>query len=247
MKKVVLVTGGARGIGKKIAETMAGAGYAIAVNYNSSESRAKKFENELRSMRADYMFVKADISKEDQVQAMVDAVMNKYGRIDILVNNSAITNDTLFQDKTAGSFKKILDVNVVGAFNVSKLVGNIMHTQKKGKIINISSTNGINTYYPMCLEYDASKSALISLTHNLAVQFSPYVNVNAIAPGFIATESELDGVDEDFIKLESEKVLVKRAGTEQDVANLVKFLASDESDYINNEVIRIDGGLYGNV
>ena len=98
----------------------------------------------------------------------------------------------------------------------------------------------------MCVEYDASKSALNSLTHNLAMQFAPYVNVNAIAPGFIATESEISGMDEEFIKLEEEKILLKRAGSEQDVANLVKFLASNESNYINNEIIRIDGGMYGN-
>jgi 3-oxoacyl-[acyl-carrier protein] reductase len=126
-------------------------------------------------------------------------------------------------------------------------VGDIMYAQKSGKIINISSTNGINTYFPMCLEYDASKSALISLTHNLAVQFAPYVNVNAIAPGFIATESELEGMDDDILRMESDKTLLRRAGTEQDVANLVMFLASEQSSFINNEVIRIDGGVYGNI
>ena len=247
MKKVALITGGARGIGKSIAETLSNDGYIIVVNYNSSVERAFKFQEELKNAKKECMFVCADISKENQVQAMVDAVMDTYGRIDVLVNNSAITNDTLFSDKNAESFRKIFDVNVIGAFNVSKLVGNIMFNQKYGKIINISSTNGINTYYPMCMEYDASKSALISLTHNLAIQFAPHVNVNAIAPGFIATESELDGVDEEFVKLESEKVLLKRPGNEKDVANLVKFLASDESNFINNEVIRIDGGIYGNM
>ena len=245
MKKVALITGGARGIGKKIAETMVNSGYFVVVNYNSSEQRARDFAKELKKDNS--LFIKADISNEKQVKLMIDEIMAKLGRIDVLINNSAITNDTLFQEKTAESFRKILDVNVVGAFNVSKLVGDIMYKQKYGKIINISSTNGINTYFPMCLEYDASKSALISLTHNLAMQFAPYVNVNAVAPGFIATESELNGTDDDFIKMESEKVLVKRAGTEQDVANLVKFLASDEASYINNEVIRIDGGLYGNL
>lgn len=247
MKKVALVTGGARGIGKKVVETLADNGYVVVVNYNSSVERAKSFEKQLKQSGKECMFVHADISQETDVNCMIECVMAKYGRIDVLVNNSAITNDTLFQDKTAESFRKILDVNVVGAFNVSKLVGDIMYQQKSGKIINISSTNGINTYFPMCLEYDASKSALISLTHNLAVQFAPYINVNAIAPGFIATESEVDGMDEEILKLESEKTLLKRAGSEQDVANLVNFLASDESNFINNEVIRIDGGIYGNL
>ena len=245
MKKVALVTGGARGIGKKIVETLVEDGYIVCVNYNSSEKRAKTFEEELKLNNAECLFVKADVSDEIAVKSMVDKVIKKFGRIDVLVNNSAVTNDTLFHEKTAESFRRILEVNLIGAFNVSKLVGDIMYKQKSGKIINISSTNGINTYFPMCLEYDASKSALNSLTHNLAMQFAPYVNVNAVAPGFIATESELDGVDEDFVRLESEKVLLKRAGTESDVANLVSFLASDKANYINNEIIRIDGGLYG--
>ncbi len=247
MSKVCLITGGARGIGKKIAETMSNNGYTVVVNYNSSTERAMAFQKELNDMGRECLFVKADVSDERQVSDMVELIMSKYGKIDVLVNNSAITHDSLFNEKNANDFRRVFDVNVVGAFNVSKLVGNIMHNQKYGKIINIASTNGINTYYPMCVEYDASKSALISLTHNLAVQFAPYVNVNAVAPGFIATESELDGMDEEFVKEESEKTLVRKVGTEEDVANLVKFLASDEAGYINNEVIRIDGGLYGNM
>ena len=117
--------------------------------------------------------------------------------------------------------------------------------QEYGRIINISSTNGINTYYPICFDYDASKAALISLTHNLAMQFGPYVNVNAIAPGFIGTESELDGYDEEFLQSEQDKILVKRYGRPEEVAYLVKFLISEEANYINNTVIRIDGGQQG--
>ena len=128
---------------------------------------------------------------------------------------------------------------------MSKFLGEFMFSQKSGKIINIASTNGINTYYPMCLDYDASKAGVISLTHNLAMQFAPFVNVNCVAPGFIATESEIKDMDQEFIKMEEEKVFKKRAGTEQDVANLVLFLSSDKADYINSEVIRIDGGMYG--
>jgi 3-oxoacyl-[acyl-carrier protein] reductase len=114
-----------------------------------------------------------------------------------------------------------------------------------GRIVNIASTNGINTYYPMTLDYDASKAALISLTHSLALQFAPEVNVNAIAPGFIGTESELEGYDEEFLKQETEKILVERYGRPEEVAHLVRFLISNEADYINNTVIRIDGGQRG--
>ena len=120
-----------------------------------------------------------------------------------------------------------------------------MQDNKYGRIINISSTNGINTYYPMKIDYDASKAALNSLTHNLALQYAPYVNVNAIAPGFIGTENELDGYDEEFLKAEQEKILVQRYGEPEEVAHLVKFLISDEAAYINNSIIRIDGGQKG--
>ena len=151
----------------------------------------------------------------------------------------------MWHEKNAEDFRRTLDVNVVGAYNVARRVSNHMMDNKWGRIINISSTNAINTYYPMCVEYDASKAALISLTHNLSVEFAPYVTVNAIAPGFIGTDSELQGYDEEFLKSEQEKILVGRYGKPKEVAKLVAFLVSDDAGYINNSVIRIDGGQYG--
>ena len=245
MKKVALITGGARGIGKRIAEALADEGYIVVVNYNSSVDRAKSMQGEFDKKGIDAMFVRADISDEKQVQSMIDQVMAKYGRIDVLVNNSAVTHDSLFQDKSAKTFEDVLRVNLIGTFSVSKLVGQIMYNNKSGKIINISSTNGDNTYFPMCMEYDASKAGINSLTHNLAMQFKPYVNVNAVAPGFIATESEVSGMDDEYIDSEVEKIMLRRVGTEEDVANLVVFLASSKSDYINNQIIKINGGMYG--
>lgn len=244
-RKVALVTGAGRGIGKAIARELALDGYNIVINYNTSEDGAKELYNSFKELNITAMLVKCDITNEQEVKNMVDNVIKKFGHIDVLVNNAGIAIDALFNDKTVEEFKKTLNVNVIGTFLVSKYVGEAMIANKYGKIVNISSTNGINTYYPMCIDYDASKAAIISLTHNLAVQFAPYVNVNAIAPGFIATERELEGMDEEFVKQEVEKVLVKRAGTAQDVANLVKFLVSDKAGFINNEVIRIDGGMYG--
>ena len=120
-----------------------------------------------------------------------------------------------------------------------------MLEKKNGNIINLTSTNAINTYFPMCIDYDASKSAIISLTHNLAVQFAPFINVNAVAPGFVGTDSELNGMDEEFISSEIEKVMVKRMGTEKEVAKIVFVLASNDASFINNQVIKIDGGIYG--
>ena len=140
-----------------------------------------------------------------------------------------------------------MDVNVIGAYNCAVRVWPHMKQQEYGRIINISSTNGMNTYYPMSVDYDASKAALNSLTHDLAVQFAPFVHVNAIAPGFIGTESELDGYDEEFLKEEEEKILVKRYGRPEEVAHLVRFLISDDADYINNTIVRIDGGQMGSI
>lgn len=244
-KKIALVTGGAKGIGRACVMELARAGYSVAINYNTSETQAKNLKSELDKLKIDSIIVKADISNEADVKQMVEQVVKHFGHIDVLINNAAVSLDSMFYDKTVESFNKTLNTNVVGTFLVSRLVGEIMYNNKYGKIINLSSTNGINTYYPMCLEYDASKAAIISLTHNLAIQFAPYVNVNAVAPGFIATESEVGEMDEEFIKLEEQKVLVGRAGQPEEVAKLVKFLVSDDANFINNEVIRIDGGIYG--
>lgn len=243
--KTAIVTGASRGIGKTIALTLAREGYNVVITYNTKRKKAEDVAKQIKAYGVDSLVLQCDISNEDSVKTLTQKSIERFGRIDVLVNNAAMSIDSLFRDKTVANFKRTLEVNLIGTFLVSKYIGETMYESKYGKIINISSTNGINTYFPMCLDYDASKSGVISLTHNLAMQFAPYINVNAIAPGFIATESEVSDMDEEFVKSEEEKILLKRAGTEQDVANLVKFLASDESSYINNEVIRIDGGMYG--
>lgn len=243
--KTALITGGARGIGKAIVLELASKGYNVIINYNSSEKEAMELKDTLEKQCAFCLVYKADIRNEQEFRNMIDEAISKFGKIDVLINNSAVTHDSLFRDKTIEDFKDTLNVNVVGTFLVSKLVGEIMYENKFGRIINMTSTNGINTYFPMCIDYDASKSAIISLTHNLATQFAPYVCVNAIAPGFIATESEIGDMDEEFIRAEEEKVMVRRAGTPEEVAKLVSFLVSDDAGFINNTVIRIDGGIYG--
>lgn len=246
MNKVVLITGGAQGIGKAIALELGKQGYDIVINYLTS----KKEAHALKDMIIDNygvrcMAIQCDVSKEDEVNQMISSIELELGGVDILINNAAVDLSNLFHLKNAEEFRKTLDVNVVGAFNCSKRVYRHMLDQEYGRIINISSTNGINTYYPMCIDYDASKAALISMTHNLAFEFAPYVNVNCIAPGFIGTENELDGYDKEFLKEEVEKIMVKRYGNPQEVAYLVKFLISDEANFINNTVIRIDGGQKG--
>ena len=246
MNKVVLVTGGAQGIGKAIILELAKNHYDVVINYLTSNKAAALLEEEIKkNYDVRVMTIQADVSKEEEVDAMISLIEKKWGGVDILVNNAAVDLSNLFHLKTADEFRKTLDVNVVGAFNCSKRVYRHMLDQEYGRIINISSTNGINTYYPMCIDYDASKAALISLTHNLAFEYGPYINVNAIAPGFIGTDNELDGYDEEFLKGEQEKIMVNRYGKPEEVAYLVKFLISDEANFINNTIIRIDGGQKG--
>lgn len=246
MNKVVLVTGGAQGIGKAIVLELAKNHYDVVINYLTSNKAATLLEEEIKkNSDVRVMTIQSDVSKEEEVDAMISLIEKKWGGVDILINNAAVDLSNLFHLKTADEFRKTLDVNVVGAFNCSKRVYRHMLDQEYGRIINISSTNGINTYYPMCIDYDASKAALISLTHNLAFEYGPYINVNAIAPGFIGTDNELDGYDEEFLKEEQEKIMVNRYGKPEEVAYLVKFLISDEANFINNTIIRIDGGQKG--
>ena len=243
MSKTVLVTGSAKGIGRAIIIELAKEGYNCIINYNKSEKEALELKDFIeKSYNAKALAIKCDISNEFLVMDMFNEIEKTFGGVDVLVNNAAIDLSNLFNKIEVEDFKKTIDTNLIGAFICSRLAFPYMKKNKWGRIINISSTNGINTYFPSSLAYDASKAALNSLTHNLAVEFKPYVLVNAICPGFVGTDSELKGYDEDFLKEEEDKILLKRCGTPEEVAHLVKFLASDEASYINNSIIRIDGG-----
>ncbi len=236
MERVVLVTGASRGIGKAIAEAFINNGDVVYINYNNSYDEAYKF---LKYYNAH--IIKADVSKEDEVKKMIETIKNDYGKIDILINNAGIAIDSIIDDKTVDNFNEILATNLVGPFLVAKYACKIMD---KGSIINISSTNGIDTYYPYSLDYDASKAGLISLTHNLAVLLAPNIRVNAVAPGWVDTDMNKN-LDEEYKEKECEKILSKRFGVPSEIAKVVFFLASDDASYINNTVIRVDGGFYG--
>ena len=248
MNRIVLITGAAGGIGSATALKLASSGYDVVLNYAHSKDAALSLCEKIREeYKVRCLAIQADVSKEKEVDRMVTQIEEELGSVDILINNAGIDLPDLYHLKTAEQFRQVLDVNVVGAYNCANRVYKGMLEKEYGRIINISSTNGINTYYPMCFDYDASKAALISLTHNMAMQYAPYVNVNAIAPGFIGTEKELDGYDEEFLKEETEKILVKRYGKPEEVADLIRFLISDEASFINNTIIRIDGGQIGAV
>lgn len=241
MDKVCLVTGGSRGIGRATVLEFAKNGYNVVINYVNNSVIAEELKKEVESKYGICaLTIKCDVANELEVRNMVEEVINTFGEIDVLVNNAGIAIDTTFEDKTVENFRRTLDVNLIGMFLVSKEVGKYMLNVNKGSIINISSTNGIDTVYPESLDYDCSKAGVISLTKNLAIQYAPYIRVNSIAPGWVLTEMNKE-LDQEFVKEEEEKILLNRFATPEEIAKVIYFVAVDAS-YINNEVIRVDGG-----
>lgn len=186
MNKVVLITGASRGIGAACATIFAKNGYNIIINYLNSEKKAISLKNELeKNYNVNCDIYKCDISKEEDVLKMYDFVKSKYNQIDVLINNAAISNDMFIDKKKINDFRKVIDVNLIGTYMVTTIFAKLI---SKGSIINISSTNGIDTYYPESIDYDASKAAIISLTHNFAKYYAPNIRVNAICPGWVETD-----------------------------------------------------------
>lgn len=240
--KTVLVTGSSSGLGKSIIEKYASNGYNTIITYLTHENEALKFNEYIKNKyKVKSICVKLDISEENDIQNLYELILNDFGKIDVLVNNASICNDTLFEDKTKDNFMKIIEVNLVGTFLMSKTFGKLMYNNKNGSIINISSNNGIDSYYSESLDYDASKAGVINLSHNLANVFSPYVRVNTICPGWIETPMN-ENMSEEFKNKEINKILLKRFASPEEISNLVYFLSSDEASYINDSVIKIDGG-----
>lgn len=240
--KIALVTGSSRGIGKATIIELASKGCNVIINYVNGEKEAEELKKYVNNkFNIDVMVIKADVSNEEEVKEMIDKIITKFNKIDILVNNAGIAIDNGFHEKTIDEFKKVLDVNLIGTYLVSKYVSVQMLKQKYGKIINVSSTNGINTNYPYSIDYDASKAGVISLTRNLALQLAPYINVNCVAPGWVNTEMN-EELDENYIKEENKKILLNRFAEPEEIAKVIAFLASDDASYVNNAVIRVDGG-----
>lgn len=244
MNKNALITGGTRGIGEAIAHEFAKKGYNLIINYVNSKEKAEKLKNELKEKyNIKVLTSQADLADEKAIENMVDIAIKKFGKIDVLVNNAGIVIDKEFEDRTIEDWKQILNINLIAPFILTKLIGKEMVKNKSGAIINISSTNGINTYYPTSVDYDASKSGLISLTYDSAVELAPYVRVNCIAPGWVNIEMNKE-LPEDFVKEETERILVKRFAEPEEIAKVATFLASDDASFINSTVIKVDGGWY---
>ena len=245
MKRNAIVTGGSRGIGKEIAEILAKNGYNVLITYVKSNQLANEFvENLQKKYKVKAICYKADMSNIDEVDQLVRFAIKTFKHIDVLINNAAVCMDEEFEARTVGQFVKTFEINLFSVFELSKKVGEHMFENQYGKIVNRSSNNSINSFYPTTIDYDASKSALNSLTKNLAIQFAPYVNVNAVAPGWIDTDMNKKVLTPDIAELVSEKILKRRIGKPIDVANLVEFLVSDKADYIDGEIIVIDGGMF---
>lgn len=238
----VLITGGTRGIGRATAIEFAKKGYDIVINYVKEDKLALELKEEIEKDYGVRVYLyKADISNEVEVEEMCEYLVYNYLNIDVLVNNASIAMDTFFFDKTVRDFRRVLDVNLIGTFLVSKYIGKAMLAEQQGCIINVSSTNGIDTGYPESIDYDASKAGVISLTKNLAKELAPLIRVNSVAPGWVNTDMNKE-LDEEFIQKENEKIILKRFAEPSEIAKVIVFLASPDASYINGETIRVDGG-----
>lgn len=242
MSKVAFITGATRGIGKSIALKLASCGYDIAINYRTENDDLTKLLNEIKGFNVRCVAVCGDVSDFEACTNMIKQIISEFEKIDVLVNNAGITRDMLLMRMKESDFTDVIDVNLVGTFNITKNVIPYMMKQKNGRIINISSVVGI-TGNAGQTNYSASKAGIIGFTKSLAKEVgSRNILVNAVAPGFIQTD--MTNILKDEIKQELIKnIPLKRFGNATDVANVVKFLASEESSYITGQVINIDGGM----
>lgn len=240
--KCAVVTGAAKGIGKAIALKLASSGVNIVLNYRSSEDKAIETEKEILSLGVEVLIIKGDISKPNDVENLIDCAKNKFGKIDIMVNNAGITKDTLLLRMKEEDFDSVINVNLKGVFNCLKAITPVMVKQKEGKIINLSSVVGLVGNAGQ-VNYAASKAGVIGMTKSLAKEIgSRGITVNAVAPGFI--ETDMTDVLGDRFKEEAKKSIpLKRLGKAEDVAEVVAFLASDSANYITGQVIHVDGGM----
>ena len=242
MSKVAFITGATRGIGKQIAITLAKQGYQIALNYRKENEELEKVKKEIEENEVECFTVKGDVSIFEDCEKMVKQILEKFEKIDVLVNNAGITKDMLLMRMKQEDFEQVIDVNLVGTFNVTKNVMNHMLKARSGKIINISSVVGVIGNAGQT-NYAASKAGIIGFTKSLAKEVaSRGILVNAVAPGFI--ETSMTEILKEEIKEEITKnIPLKRIGTSQEVANVVKFLASEDSSYMTGQVIQVDGGM----
>ena len=241
MAKTAVITGATKGLGKQIALELAKDGFEIVINYRTENDSLAQMVEEINKTTKAYTF-KADISNFDEAKALIDYAASETGKIDLLVNNAGITNDKLLVRMSEEDFSKVIDINLKGTFNCIRHASRLMMKQKFGRIVNISSVIGLIGNVGQA-NYAASKAGVIGLTKSAAREMAPYsVTVNAIAPGFIKSDMTDKLTDEIKDNIKS-SIPMKKIGEPKDVANLVKFLANDETGYITGQVINVDGGM----
>lgn len=243
MRKTILVTGASRGIGREIASTFAKDNYNVCINYNNSVKEAIELENNLKHEGYSIISFKCNVANREEVDNMVDFVLANFGTVDVLVNNAGIADYKLFTDITEENMKNMIDTSLMGTFNVTQSVlKKCMINQKSGKIINISSIWGM--VGASCeVHYSMVKSGIIGFTKALAKELGlSNIIVNAVAPGVIDTDMMKDFSEEDMNNIK-EEIPLNRIGNVEDVAGVVKFLASDSASYITGQVISPNGGM----
>lgn len=242
MGNVAVITGGTRGIGKQIALELAQNGYDIATNYRTENDDLKDLINQVEELGVKINTYKCDVSNFENTEEFIKNVISDFGKIDVLINNAGITKDGLLMRMKKEDFEDVIDVNLVGIFNITRNVIPYMIKAKGGRIVNISSVVGVSGNAGQT-NYSASKAGIIGFTKSLAKEVaSRNITVNAVAPGFIQTK--MTDVLKDEVKDEILKQIpLKRFGTTEDVAKTVKFLVSEDSSYITGQVINIDGGM----
>lgn len=245
--KVALITGASRGIGKATALLFAKEGAGVVVDYFVSDyepdadANAKNLTDEIERLGGKAIAISADVSSEEEVKQLIEKTIDKFGRLDILVNNAGIVFDVPFLEKTVEQWQRTINTNLLGTFLCSKYASSKMLENGTGKIVNISSTNGISTPFPDSMDYDASKAGILMLTKNFANELAPAIQVNAIAPGWVDTEMNKD-LTKEFVAEETRKIFMKRFAKPEEIAKAILFLASNDADYITGSTLVIDGG-----
>lgn len=241
--KSAIVTGGSLGIGTSIALKLAEFGANVAINYRKHKDEAEEVVRKIQEMGQKGLVVQADISNFKDAGKMVEKVVSEFGGIDILVNNAGINWDGVIWKMTEEQWDAVLNINLKGYFNYIRSVAPIFREQKSGKIVNVTSINGLRGKFGQS-NYSASKAGIIGLTKTVARELGKYgVNVNAVAPGLIETDM-LKNADDSVRTAALEDIVIKRIGQPNEVAEVVAFLCCENSRHITGEVIKVDGGQY---
>ncbi len=241
-KKVAIITGGSRGIGKEIAKKFAKENYNLVINYVSEKTNTEELKKEFEAFGAEVLFIKTNVTSYEECEKMAKDAINQFGKIDVLVNNAGVTKDSLLLRMKEEDFDTVINVNLKGTFNVTKACIPYMMKKKSGKIVNISSVVGISGNSGQA-NYAASKAGIIGFTKSVAKELaSRNILANCVAPGYIATDMT-NGLSDAVKESINNQIPLKRVGMPEEVAKAVYFLAGEENSYITGQVLNVDGGM----